>query len=162
MSSTGYQILPASSRVWVYQSNQPLPDEAIAEAREQIQGFAQAWVSHNRALKAHGDLLFNRFLVLMVDESQAGASGCSIDSSVAFVKSFQATYGVDFFDRMRFSYRDEKGQVQTISSQEFAQAYQEGVINDQTKVFDTLVKDKAQFESTFEKPLSESWHARMV
>jgi len=106
--------------------------------------------------------LHNRFLVLMVDETQAGASGCSIDSSVAFVKQIQAQYGVDFFDRMSFSYQDEQGKVHTLPRADFEKAYQEGTITDETLVFDTLVKSKAELDKGLLKPLKESWHARLV
>ena len=160
-TNTTYETLPASTRVWIYQSNDVLPEGEIPLIKAKIQQFAERWVSHNRQLRAYGDILHNRFLVLMVDESQAGASGCSIDSSVAFVKSLQAEYQVDFFDRMRFSFK-QGDKVLTLSRDEFAKWYQEGRIGDDTLVFDTLVKDKAAFEAAFEKPLAESWHARMV
>lgn len=162
ITSKTYADLPESTRLWVYQSDQPLPAEQREEVRGLIERFAQQWVSHNQQLTATGDLLFDRFLLLMVDESSAGASGCSIDSSVAFVKALQAEYGVDFFDRMRFSFQDEKGQVQTLPREEFSAWYQAGKITDDTLVFDTLVKNKAEFETAFIKPLKDSWHARMV
>ncbi len=156
-----YQSLPDTTRVWVYQSNQPLGSEKVPKTKEQIKAFAQQWISHNRQLRAYGDLLHDRFLVLMVDESQAGASGCSIDSSVRFVKALQAQEQVDFFDRMRFSYLDGD-QVKTVSHLEFSDLYKKGAVNDDTIVFDTLVKDKAGFETGFQKKLSDSWHKRMV
>ena len=37
-----------------------------------------------------------------------------------------------------------------------------GQINDHTLVFDTLVESKAAFDAGWLKPLSESWHARLV
>ncbi|NRB62721.1 MAG: hypothetical protein HRU40_06800 [Saprospiraceae bacterium] len=154
--------LPESARVWVYQSKEPLADSLVTEIRQHIQSFVRQWVSHNQALRAAGDLLLNRFVVLIVDESQAGASGCSIDSSVHFLKNLQANYGLDFFDRMYFTYEDQHGDMHTVSSADFAVAYRNGHINDRTYVFDTLVKTKQEFDQHFRKPLSESWHARMV
>lgn len=153
--------LPDSTRVWIYQSNTPFPEKDIPEIRTQVQDFAQQWISHNRQLRAHGDVLHNRFVVLMVDESQAGASGCSIDKSVYFLKNLQAQYNVDLFDRMRFSYLDGD-QVMTVSKEEFAQLYSEEKINNDTPVFDTLVNTKGDYEAAFVKPLGKSWHKRMV
>lgn len=156
-----YDTLPDTTRVWVYQSNRPFTQEEGAEIKSIAQQFAQRWVSHSQQLRAYATLVHDRFLILMVDESGAGASGCSIDSSVAFVKSLQANYAVNFFDRMQFSFQDE-AQVKTLSRADFSQWYQSGKINDQTLVFDTLVKNKAELEQNFVKPLKESWHARMV
>lgn len=156
------QTLSPQSRVWIYQSNRPLSEEQSQEIEKAANDFAWRWVSHHQQLHAAATFLHHRFLVLMVDESRAGASGCSIDSSVAFVKQLQAEYGVDFFDRMSFSYQDEDGAVHTISRAAFAEAYQTGQITDDTLVFDTLVKNKAELDQALLKPLRESWHARMV
>ena len=153
--------LPPATRLWIYQSNQPFEDKDIPELKQHVQDFAQQWISHNRQLRAHGDVLHNRFVVLMVDESQADASGCSIDKSVYFLKNLQAEYGVDLFDRMRFSYLDGED-VKTVSREEFAILYAEGKINNETMVFDTLVNNKGDFDQAFLKPLKESWHKRMV
>lgn len=154
-------MLPPSTRVWVYASNQPFNAEDTPTVRAKIQDFAQQWISHNRQLRSVGDLLHDRFVVLMVDESQADASGCSIDKSVYFLKSLQAAYGVDLFDRMQFSYLDGET-VKTVNRDTFAQLYQEGQIKDDTLVFDPLVSTKADFDAAFVKPLGKSWHKRMV
>lgn len=156
-----YQGLPGSTRIWIYQSSQPFNGEDVPHVKEYIRQFARSWVSHNLQLRAYGDLLHRRFVVLMVDESQAGASGCSIDKSVVFLKALQAEYGVDLFDRMKFSYLTED-EVHTVSRDEFAHLYAEGTIDDHTLVFDTLVNTKKDFEEKWIKPLGESWHKRMV
>lgn len=158
---TAYDVLPDSTRVWIYQANQPFKEEDIPEIRREAQAFAQSWISHNRQLRAHADVLHNRFIVLMVDESQADASGCSIDKSVYFLKQLQAEYGVDLFDRMAFSFKDGE-EVFTVPREEFARLYQEGRINDHTLVFDTLVSTKEELDQKWLKPLSQSWHKRMV
>ena len=152
---------PPQTRLWVYQASRPLPDAAVPEIEEKLQAFAQRWVSHNRQLKAGAQVLHNRFLLLMVDESQADASGCSIDKSVYFLKQLQAEYGVDLFNRMVFSYQKD-GQVYTVPREEFHRLYQSGAIDDETPVFDTLVDSKAAFEQGWVKPLAQSWHKRLV
>ncbi|MEM6379906.1 MAG: hypothetical protein AAF705_17040, partial [Bacteroidota bacterium] len=125
VTDTLYEALPDTTRVWIYQSNRPFTQEEGVEITALAKQFAQRWVSHSQQLRAFATLLHDRFLVLMVDESNAGASGCSIDSSVAFVKALQAKYEVDFFDRMRFSFQGEDG-VKTLSRMDFSQWYQAG------------------------------------
>lgn len=155
------EILPDTTRVWIYQANQPIAEKLVPEVRQKIQDFAQSWVSHNRALRSYGDLLHNRFVVLLVDESQAGASGCSIDSSVRFLKSLQTEYSVDLFDRMVFSIKQED-EVISLDRETFANWYADGKINDDTLVFDTLVSNKKDLLANWIKPLGKSWHKRMV
>lgn len=158
---TSYDILPDTTRVWIYQANKPFPVNHIEQVKEEIRAFVESWTSHNRNLQAYGDLLHDRFVILMVDESSADASGCSIDKSVYFLKSLQAKYGLDLFDRMSFSFKEGE-EVVTLDRYSFAEAYREGRISDDTLVFDTLVKNKGEMDRALLKPLRESWHKRMV
>ena len=158
---TDFQTLPANTRVWVYQSNRPFRTEDVPQLKENVDRFAQNWVSHDRSLRAHGDVLHNQFVVLMVDETQADASGCSIDKSVHFLKQIEQAYGVDLFDRMTFTWMDSH-EVRTAESSEFARLYHEGKITGDTLVFDNLVKTKGELEEKWLKPLNESWHRRFV
>lgn len=153
--------LPDTSRVWVYQADRPFPADAVPAVRAAIQRFVEQWVSHNRRLRAYGDLLHDRFVVLMVDESQADASGCSIDSSVYFLKGLQQEFGVDLFDRMRFSFLEGE-EVHTVDRNTFEQLYREGKITEETPVFDPLVNTKGALDRQFIKPLKESWHMRLL
>jgi hypothetical protein len=153
--------LPATARVWIYQANQPFREADIPQIKKYVDEFAQSWVSHNRQLTAHGDVLHNRFVVLMVDENTADASGCSIDKSVHFMQQLGQAYGVDLFDRMTFSWMENE-EVKSAKSDEFAQLYASGKITDDTLVFDNLVKTKGELDEKWLKPLNESWHKRFV
>ena len=155
------ETLSSTSRVWIYQSNKPFPEQDWPVINTRVQEFAKNWVSHNRQLKAQGNLMHGQFIVLMVDENQADASGCSIDKSVYFLKQLQAEYGVDLFDRMTFTYKDGDI-VKTADRDTFSKLYQEGAIDDQTLVFDNLVATKGDFDESWVKPLGSSWHKRMV
>ena len=156
-----FSDLSPESRVWIYQSNRNLSNAEVSGIQPVIRQFAQQWVSHNRRLKSAGAVLHNRFLVLMVDESQAGASGCSIDSSVRFINELGNRIGVSFFDRMTFPYRKNET-IEFASKDDFEKLFAVGSIDDNTIVFDNLVKTKAELETGWEKKLSESWHKRFV
>ncbi len=153
--------LDDASKVWIYHSSQPIAEELIPEVKTHIFNFVSSWVSHNRALKAYGNIFHNRLLCLFVDETQAGASGCSIDTSVRFIKELGTKYGVDFFDRMIFSYiKDDE--VYSANRNEMKSLYENGEITDETPFFDSLVNNKGQFLSQWLVPLGESWHKRMI
>jgi len=152
--------LDDSSKIWIYQSNRKLTPEESQYTREALTSFAAQWTAHNMQLRSKAILIENQFIVLAVDETLAGASGCSIDASVHFLKTLQSHLGVDLFDRMRFAYLSD-GAVLTADRLAFAQLYADGTISDDTKVVDTLVKTKKDLSQLI-KPLKESWHARMV
>ena len=59
-------------------------------------------------------VIFNRFLVVFVDEKIAQASGCSIDKSVHFVKQLEDEFHINFFDRTLIAYK-EGNEIQTKS-----------------------------------------------
>jgi len=158
---TNYKDLAATARVWIYQSTRPLPTKDIAAIRQHLSDFATTWISHNNQLKSYGAIYHNQFIVLMVDETQAGASGCSIDKSVHFIQQLEKQYDLDLFDRMTFTYK-EGDTIKTAHRTAFAALYQSGAINEDTLVFDNLVKTKEDFEKSWIKPLGESWHKRMV
>ena len=154
--------LAPESRVWIYGAERALTKEETKVVRNRAQEFVSSWVSHSKDLDAGADVLHNRFLVLAVDETQAEASGCSIDGSVNFVKSLGAEIGVDFFNRMRFSYRDEAGKIHTVGREEFKLLYSQGLLKNDSIVFDPLVKELGELRQIFERPLEDSWHSRMV
>jgi hypothetical protein len=101
-----YDLLPDETRVWIYQASRALNDDELQELRTALVRFVADWTSHNHKLNAFGEIFHKRFIVLMVDESQAGASGCSIDKSVYFIKEVEKAFEINLFDRMTFTYRE--------------------------------------------------------
>lgn len=156
-----FEHFPSDTRVWVYQSNKQFSSEIVPRLKQVVDQFAQNWVSHNRQLRAHGDVLHDRFIILAVDETQADASGCSIDKSVHFLKQLESELGVDLFDRMTFAWK-EGDEVKTADQAAFSSLYQAGEITPNTLVFDNLVKTKGELEEKWLKPLNQSWHKRFV
>ncbi len=156
-----YEQLSPESRVWIYQSNPAFLEDDLDELNTQLSNFSTHWVSHNQQLLAFAKVYHRQFIVLMVDESQAGASGCSIDKSVHFMKTLEFRYGVNLFDRMTFAVK--KGdEILTMPKDVFAKEFSAGNISEETLVFDNLVKTKADFEKSWVKPISESWHKKFV
>lgn len=153
--------MPDTARVWIYQSNRVLNDLEVLQINEKVQAFTSEWASHSIQLASSGAVLYQRFIVLMVDEHITGASGCSIDSSVRFIKTIEQAFDIQLFDRMIFSFI-QNDEVKTVDRNTFASLYQQGNINDQTLVFDTLVNTKGALQHSFIKPLGSSWHKRMV
>ena len=94
-----FSELSGDSRVWIYQPSRLLTPEEAAAIDSEARAFVGQWTSHNRDLAAWGGVIENLFLVFMVDETHADASGCSIDKSVAFVRDIEQKFQLDFFDR---------------------------------------------------------------
>lgn len=159
--NTALEQLDDHSRVWIYQSNKELTDIEAEQIRTLLADFTEQWTSHNRMLKAYSNIYYNRFLVMMVDETQADASGCSIDKSVHFIQYLEKRFGIHLLDRMLFTWKQGE-KIKIAPKDEFSDLYQDGQISDDTLVFDNLVSEKWQFEKSWIKPLKESWHKRLV
>lgn len=153
--------LDDQSKVWIYQADRTFDPSETEEIQAYLNKFTQQWTSHNNALLAKGMLLNNRHIVLIVDETAAGASGCSIDKSVAFIKWLGQKYHTDFFNRHLFSYV-ENGFIKMISQSELSEAYGDGLINDDTLMFDNLINTKKAFEERWLVPLKDSWFKRLL
>ncbi len=155
--------LEDSSRVWIYQANRELSYEELDFARDKLFPFLEQWTSHNQSLCVYGNIFHRRFLGLFVDGSKSSSpSGCSIDSSVNFIKTLGAELNIDFFNRMIFAYFENEEDIITASKDEFIQLYSEGKINQETMVFDNLVETKGDFLKRWVIPLKDSWHANFV
>jgi len=148
------------SRVWVYQSDKELTDEQASGLLGLLNKFAAEWTAHNHQLKAKAEVRYNRFLILIVDESQAGASGCSIDKSVNFMKGIEREFGINLFDRFNFAYRDGE-KVLSAPRYEFEKLLKSGRIGSDTIVFNNLVPTLADLETKWEVPFKESWHPQL-
>ena len=70
-----------TARTWVYKSARNLSKAEQKLVREQGLSFTSTWAAHGAPLDATVDVLYDRFVVIAVDEEQAQASGCSLDKS---------------------------------------------------------------------------------
>lgn len=153
---------PDESRVWIYQADRPFDESDIPGINEEIDSFCSRWTSHNNDLRALGGVMHDQFVVLVVDETQASTSGCSIDKSVAFVKSLEQKYNRKLLERDKVAWLDENEQIHVIPLADLGGALKSGKISLDTKVFDNLVSTRKDFIKRWTVPLGESWMKRFT
>ena len=158
---TTYTDIPLTSRVWIYQTNRELTNEEVLNINTRSVAFVDQWTSHNQLMKACVKILYNRFLVLLVDEDTAPASGCGIDKAVHFVQQLEKEFSIVLLDRMQVAYKlGEK--LFACSLADFENKIQSGAVGEDTIVFNNLINTKAELEEAWETPLKKSWHSRML
>lgn len=148
--------LSNNSRLWVYQAERSLEDTELNYIKETLSEFCPSWTAHNIALKADFDILFNRFVILVVDETQAGASGCSIDKSVKKMQEISTHLSVNFFNRLQMVYMDQ-GQLYDLPMHEVKAALSQGDINSETLFFNPLIQQLSQLPEGFLLPYKQHW-----
>ena len=149
-----------NTRVWIYQADRKLTSAETTQLQQQLNAFAQGWTAHNNQLKAGAEIRYNRFIVLLIDESQAGASGCSIDKSVHFMKQIEQHYGINLFDRFNLAYKNGS-EVVSVPRHRFEELIKEGQITQDTIVFNNLVQNVAELNAKWEVPFKDSWHVQL-
>jgi hypothetical protein len=159
---TDYNNMPEDSRVWVYQASRQLTEAEIISAKEKADFFIEEWTAHGAKLKACFEIRDSIFLLMLVDEKQAIASGCSIDKSVHFILGLENELGISLTNRLLFAYRNNAGEACVVNRNEFERLIKTGIINDETNVFNTLVKNKSEFETGFEIPFEKSWQKNLI
>ena len=149
------------SRVWVYQGSRILALSEALEAEELINNFCQEWTSHGADVEAYGNIFFGQFLVLMADETKAGVSGCSTDSSVRFVKELEKKFNIDFFNRSSLAFII-KDKIQLLPLNQLSYAYENNFITGETLYFNNTVLNKEQLEHKWIIPVKDSWLANRL
>ena len=154
-----FNELPDSSRIWIYQANRPFREEEIDEINAYMKAFITQWTAHGKSLRAGYELPYRRFIVLGLDQSQASASGCSIDASVHFIQGLEKKYEVDLLDKMNVTFKQGE-YVAHKPLLEFKKMVKDKAISPKTIVFNNLVNNKQEYQESWEVPASESWHSR--
>lgn len=150
-----------NSRVWIYQSDKELTTEQTQKLQQQLNNFTEGWTAHNHQLRAAAIVKYNRFIMLLVDESQAGATGCSIDKSVHLMKQLEQDYHINLFDRFNLAYRADSGIIASAPRAQFEELIKTGVIDENTIVFNNMVQTLADLQTKWEVPLKDSWHMQL-
>ena len=151
-----FDHLPPQARVWIYQASRPLSEEELMPLLPRLAAFAEEWTSHGRQLAASAQFLHRQFLVIGLDELVAGASGCSIDASVRFVRELEQQLGVDLLEKSRMAFLAD-GQLQLLTRRELRAAIAAGQITIETPYFNNTLSTKAELTSNWPTPAGQTW-----
>ncbi len=151
----------STSRVWIYQSSRLFFISEALEIEEMFDQFTNNWQSHGAKVKGYANLLFGQFIVLMADETQAGVSGCSTDSSVRLIKTIEERFKVDMFNRQTLAFI-VKEKIQLIPLSQLNYAVENNFIDGETIYFNNLVQTKDEVLNNWMIPVKESWLAKRI
>lgn len=154
-----FENLPEESKIWIYQSNRKFSEEEFAEIEKDLQVFVENWAAHGTSLEASFQLKYNRFIILAVNQEVQAATGCSIDSSVAFIQSLEQKYDVDLLDKMNVTFKLGE-HVAHKPLIDFKKMAKDKAVTGNTIVFNNLVNNIAEYNESWEVPAADSWHSR--
>lgn len=149
------------SRVWVYQSSRLFGMGEALEIEELLKNFIGEWNTHGTPVKGAGYLFFGQFIILMADETNAGVSGCSTDSSVRLIKHIETRFNVNLFDRTSIAFV-VKDKIQLLPLSQLSYAMQNGFVDSDSLYFNNMVQTKKELEESWIIPASEGWLSRKM
>ena len=162
MPLVSFDSLPDDSRVWVFAADPPLQDAGAEQLLDDVERFLSGWQAHGEPLRTGYDWRECRFLTIAVDQSTAGASGCSIDGLYRTLRALEPVLGSSLVAGGRVFYREASGAVAGVSRETFGDLASAGAIGRSTRVFDTTLTTLGDWRKRFEIPLAKSWHAQLV
>lgn len=145
-----------NSRVWVYQCNRLFMISEAFEIEDILNRFLARWNTHGTPVKGYANLFFGQFIVFIADETAAGVSGCSTDSSVRVVKEIEEKFKVSMFDRQLLAFI-VKEKIQMLPLQQLQYATDNKFITPDTLYFNNLVKNKRELLTNWIIPVKNSW-----
>lgn len=157
-----FETLPDASRVWIFGSDRPLAEAGSTALLAAVERYLADWTAHGQPLTVGNQLRDARFLVVGVDQSTAGATGCSIDGLFRVLQGLEPAVGASLVGGGRVFYRGAEGVVQSTTRDQLAGLVTAGTITKDTVVFDTSLTDLGAFRSSFEKRAKESWIAGLA
>jgi hypothetical protein len=152
-----FETLPDSSRVWIFGSDRPLTEDGEKALLKGVDEHLEDWKAHGEPLTVSREWRDGRFLVVAVDQSTAGASGCSIDGLFRVLQRLEADAGASLVGGGRVFYRDATSAAQSASRAEVPALVRDGALAEDTVVFDTSLTDLGTFRACFERPAKETW-----
>jgi len=155
-----FNDLSEDSRIWIYQSNKELNNDQVSEISRELTDFLKTWNTHGKPISCSYQVKYNRFIIIAA-ENTLEISGCSIDSSVAFIQSLEKKYSIVLLDKMDVAYRTNKT-IDIISLKDFKQMVKNKSITSKTVVFNNLVSNISELNSSWETTVEDSWHGRFL
>ena len=156
-----FKELPDDSKIWIYQSNRKLSDEEVEAISTKTEAFLEQWTAHGSDLEAGYEIRYNRFIIFGLNQENASASGCSIDSSVYFIQSLEKEYGLDLLDKMNVTFYNGEF-IAHKSLADFKKMAKARSVSKNTVVFNNLVITKGDYLENWEVPAKDSWHSRFL
>ena len=154
-----FHQLSGEARIWIYQASRPFGQEEKAAVLQKVQEFLGQWASHGHPLRCSAEILYDQFLVLAVEESFQGATGCAVDASVQFVRALEQTFQVDLLSRTHIAFRRGEDNF-LIPLNQLKDKIQEGAIAEDMLTFDNTITKKTEIVDKWLVRDGESWFGK--
>ena len=162
MNTEMFPNMPLSARLFVYTSDKTLDFSEYSDFSQNMQEFIDNWKAHGTMLDASFMIIANRVLIIVVDEKEQIATGCSIDSLNRHLQSSEFYW----FSRHWVLHTSNQPSVfgdWTVSDlHDFHEKCRSGLLSRDEYILNTTVLTVEEMRKELVQKVSESWHNKML
>jgi hypothetical protein len=156
-----YKSISNDAKVWVYPSSRKFYPAEIPEIEQKLKEFVENWKLEDENFKVSYQFLYDRFIILVADDSETALTNADIDASVAFILQLQETYKVALLDKMNACFKQGE-YVQYKELKDFKKLLKNKAVTAKTIIFDNLINNKEDLENYWELAIEDSWYNRYL
>ncbi|MFT6699121.1 MAG: hypothetical protein ACJAVD_000610 [Porticoccaceae bacterium] len=156
-----YTSISNDAKVWVYPSSRKFYPTEIEEIEQKVKQFVESWKPEDENFKVSYQLLYNRFIILIADDTETSLTNADIDASVSFILQLQETYKVELLDKMNACFKQGE-YVQYKDLKDFKKLLKNKAVTAKTIIFDNLINNKEDLENFWEITIENSWYNRYL
>ena len=147
---TDFHTLSEESRIWIYAAEKALSQDQQNYIINGISEKLKDWNAHKKPLTAGVKILENHFIVIALDESKNGASGCSIDTLQNTIQNIEKELSIPLMNRLNVFCKIEE-EIVCIPSFKLG-----SIAKSDTFFYDLTILKKSDLIS-YLKPIYEGW-----
>lgn len=153
-----FESLSPQSKIWIYQSEQSFSASEQEVMAHRLEKFLNTWASHGSEMLTGYTFKHQKFIIVGIDESMAGASGCSVDKLMQFMQAMGNQLQLNLIDRSIAYVEDE--QIKICQFSQIKHLVAQGVIHQDTPIFNTFITRKSELSNNWIVKASETWTSR--
>ncbi len=152
-----------TDKVWIYTSKDEFSNQQIEMINNIAADFLSKWESHGEKVIGTVRIYHNRFIVIIADDCGGNMCGRAQDAQVNLIKTLEQELQTTLLDRMLIAYRNENDAAVSVKPMiDFKNDLKNGLITSNTIVFDNSITHFKDFDTSWEKPIKDSWHAQLL
>lgn len=142
-----FDQMPSNSRVWIYQAARSFSQSEEDLIQSTLQAFCKEWQTHGNPMTSSFEIQDHQILILTVDETHLGASGCAIDGSVKVLRTLETKLNNNLTDQGKVSYKSMDHIIEVTPALGIKSKVLAGEITATTSVINPLIKYKKELNS---------------
>ena len=156
-----FSEISEEAKLWVFPSSRKFYPQEIEGLNYAIEKFLKDWKNNQERLKVSYTLIYDRFILIAVDNTEISLSLETHDALISFIQQLEATHEVLLLDKINVCYKQGEF-VQYKDLKEFKKLIKARAVSSKTIVFDNMIGTKKDLELDWEINIMDSWLGRFI